>query len=308
MSGHDDGVRAAVDIGTNSMRLLIVDGAGVEIGRWQTVTALGRGVDSEGRLNEAAVARTVEALARYGELMRHHRVERARAVATSASRDAANREEFFDRAESALGVRPEVIDGGAEALLAYRGAAASATGAAPYVVVDIGGGSTEFVFESDGVVVATSVDIGSVRLTDRLLGHRPVSFEELEEAARHVDGLVSTAVVPETIGTAIGVAGTWTSLAAIVLDLPAYQPERVHGFVISRTDIEHLIARFAAQTLEETAAIPALDPARAPVILSGAIVARESLRRLGVLEATVSERDLLDGVIASLGSAGLRLG
>lgn len=292
-------MRAAVDIGTNSMRLLIVDADGVELGRWATVTGLGRGLDASGRLAPEAIDRTVDVLAEYGRLAAEAGVTRARAVATSASRDAANRDEFFDRAEAALGFRPELIGGNEEAVLSYLGATSDTDRPAPYVVIDIGGGSTEFVWESDGAVTGHSIDIGSVRLTDRLLGHRPVAFDELEDAARHVAALFDSVPVP-SVGTAIGVAGTWTSLGAIAQDLAVYDREKVHDWPLGRAEVERLIGLFASQSVEETAAIPAIDPARAPVILAGAVIARETMRHLATLEVVVSERDLLDGVIATL--------
>lgn len=292
-------MRAAVDIGTNSMRLLIVGDDGVEVGRWAKVTGLGEGLDASGRLAPDAMDRTVAVLAEYGRRAADAGVIRARAVATSASRDAANRDEFFDRAEAALGFRPEVIAGTEEAALSYRGATSGTDRPGPYVVIDIGGGSTEFVWESDGEVTGHSIDIGSVRLTDRLLGHRPVGFDELEDAGRHVAALFESVPVP-AVGTAIGVAGTWTSLAAIAQDLAVYDREKVHGWPLGRPEVERLIGLFASQSVEETAAIPAIDPARAPVILAGAVIARETMRHLAVLEVVVSEHDLLDGVIATL--------
>lgn len=290
---------AAVDIGTNSMRLLIVAGDGTEIGRWARVTGLGKGLDSSGRLAQDAIDRTVAVLEEYGRLTTEHGVARARAVATSASRDAVNRDDFFDRAEEALGFRPELITGVEEASLSYRGATQGASGEGPYVVVDIGGGSTEFVWSTDGEVTGNSIDIGSVRLTDRLLSERPVSFDELEAASRHVEALFASVPVPPA-RTVIGVAGTWTSLAAIAQDLAVYDREQVHGWPLGRPEVERLIGLFASQTVEQTAAIPALDPARAPVILAGAVIAREAMRHLGCLEVVVSEHDLLDGVVAAL--------
>lgn len=293
-------MKAAVDIGTNSMRLLIVSDDGQEVGRWTRVTGLGRGLDASGRLADDAMERTLAALAEFGRLTTEHGVTRARAVATSASRDAANRNEFFDSAEAALGFPPEVIPGTEEARLSYLGATTGAAGDWPFVVVDIGGGSTEFVWDESGDVVGTSVDIGSVRLTDRLLSHRPVGFDELETAGRHVADLFQAVPVPDPIGTVIGVAGTWTSLAAIAQDLAVYDRDLVHGWRLGRPEVERLIGLFASQSVAETASIPALDPARAPVILAGAVVARESIRHLGVMEVTVSETDLLDGLVAEL--------
>lgn len=287
--------KAAVDIGTNSMRLLIVDEDGREMGRWEEVTGLGRGVDRSGRLAEDAVDRTIEVLTRYGSLMRDLDVGRARAVATSASRDAANREEFFSRAESALGVRPQLIPGVEEARLAYAGATADGPGSGPYLVIDIGGGSTELV----GAASATSIDIGSVRLTERLLVDRPASGDQMAEAVCHVDELLATVEV-EPFATAIGVAGTWTSLAAIALSLPSFDQRAVHRSRLARESLSTLVDRLAALTVEETAAIPALDPKRAPVILAGAVVASRVAERLGTGEIVVSCHDLLDGVAAAL--------
>ncbi len=292
-------MKAAVDIGTNSMRLLLVSDDGGEVGRWARVTGLGKGLDASGRLSEEAIERTVAVLADYGRLVAEHGANRFRAVATSASRDAANRDHFFDRAETALGFRPEVIPGEEEARLSYLGATSGLDGGAPYVVVDIGGGSTEFVWQEDGTVNGRSIDIGSVRLTDRLLGTRPVDFAGLEAACRHVEDLFTAVAVPPAT-TVIGVAGTWTSLAAIAQDLAEYDRAKVHGWPLGRPEVERLIGLFASQSIEETARIPALDPARAPVILAGTVIARETMRHLGTLEVVVSEHDLLDGVIASL--------
>ncbi|MGF1668706.1 MAG: exopolyphosphatase [Acidimicrobiia bacterium] len=292
-------MKAAVDIGTNSMRLLLVADDGREIGRWARVTGLGKGLDASGRLAEDAIERTIAVLSDYGQLAAEHGATRARAVATSASRDAANRDEFFERAETALGFRPEVIPGEEEAHLSYLGATSGLETGSPYVVIDIGGGSTEFVWQTDGIVHGCSIDIGSVRLTDRLLGTRPVDFAGLEAAGRHVEELFAGVPRPPAT-TVIGVAGTWTSLAAIAQDLAEYDRAKVHGWPLGRTEVERLIGLFASQTIEETARIPAIDPARAPVILAGTIIARETMRHLAALEVTVSEHDLLDGVIASL--------
>lgn len=286
---------AAVDIGTNSMRLLIVDGD-VELGRWQEVTGLGRGVGADGNLTAESVGRTVDVLSRFGDLLRSHQVSRVRAVATAASRGAPNREWFFDRAEEALGIRPELIGGEEEARLAFSGATADLGEDGNLLVIDIGGGSTEFV-TADGAV---SFEVGSVRLTDQLLADRPAAFEDLAAAAEHVENVFERVPLPTTFGSVIGVAGTWTSLAAIHLGLPAYDRAAVHHSVLQRLDIDRLVERLAALSLTETEAIPALDPGRAPVILAGAVVARGCLRILGADQAVVSEQDLLDGVVASL--------
>ncbi len=204
-----------VDIGTNSMRLLMTDGS-VDIDRKVEVTGLGRGVDRTGNLSPDAIEESLAALARFRADMDRAEVEKRAAIATSASRDAANREDFFDLVESALGVRPSLITGEEEARLAFAGATRQIDAIEPIVVSDIGGGSTEFV-SSGGEV---SFDIGSVRLTERAINGRPASPNEMSAARELVAGLF--AGVDLETGTLIGVAGTWTSLAAI-----AQEPSRV---------------------------------------------------------------------------------
>jgi exopolyphosphatase/guanosine-5'-triphosphate,3'-diphosphate pyrophosphatase len=281
---------AAVDIGTNSMRLLVVHRIGdglAELGRFERVTGLGRGVDATGELSEEAMDRTLLALSEFGGRMREIGVERRRAVATSASRDARNREVFFDRAELALGVRPEMISGDEEAALAFAGATSRTAEPAPHLVVDIGGGSTEFVTVDGG----RSFDIGSVRLTDRVLFDRPASPDQVA-AARAAVAEMFLPVTPFA-GSVIGVAGTWTSLARIH-----------HGDTVlvhlSLADITGLVERLAGLTEEQTAALPGLDPARAPVILAGAVIAEGAATATGAERVVVSEHDLLDGVVAGL--------
>jgi len=275
---------AAVDIGTNSMRLLIVRQIGdetVELGRWERVTGLGTGVDQGGTFSEEAMDRTLLALAEFGGRMNKAEVRRRRAVATSAARDAANRDQFFDRAEIALGVRPELISGEAEAQLAFAGASAGRAG--PLLVIDIGGGSTEFVTASGG----TSYDIGSVRLTDRLLNERPAGSTQVTEARRMV--VESFAEVTSFAGVVLGVAGTWTSLAAM---------EGVD--VLTLATVSAWVARLSGMSFEETASVPGLDPARARVILAGAIVAEGAMIATSAGSVEVSRRDLLDGIVTQL--------
>jgi exopolyphosphatase/guanosine-5'-triphosphate,3'-diphosphate pyrophosphatase len=282
-----------VDIGTNSMRLLITDGV-VESGRWVEVTGLGRGVDESGSLSGEAMRRTLAVLTGYGELMDGHDVDRRAAIATSATRDAANREEFLAGATSALGVRPEVITGEREGSLAFGGATRDLDRSDSPTVADIGGGSTEFVTDTGTL----SIDVGSVRLTDRMLGNRPATPEDLKRAESHVLDLFVD--VGTACGELVGVAGTWTSLAAIDLDLTGYDRARVHHHRLDRFSIDGLISDLAAKSIEETAAISSLDPARAPVILSGAVIARCVLEVTGVASALVSERDSLDGLADEL--------
>ncbi len=297
----------AVDIGTNSMRLLIaeVEDGGVQwLDRRTTVTGLGAGVDASGHLGREAMTRTIEVLAAYGAALTEADVGRARAIATSATRDAANREGFLDQAAIALGTRPEVISGEEEAALAFAGATRAVEGPPPYVVIDIGGGSTEFVFGSDVPTYRTSIDIGSVRLTDRVLADRPATRDQLAAAQDLASGLLGGVDLPSEPNCVIGVAGTFTSLSAISQDLPVYDPGRVHGSSLSVTRLAELVVYLSLLSLEETAAIPSLDPARAPVILGGAVVAEEALRRCAVTELRVSEHDSLDGIALALAEAG----
>ena len=282
-----------VDIGTTSMRLLITAGVD-EIGRWVEVTGLGKGVDQTGRLSEGAIEATVSVLERYGKLMDEASTDRRLVIATSASRDAANREAFFDRCEAALGMRPTLITGEEEARLGYEGASSGLDLDSPLIVSDIGGGSTEVVWEEG----SASVDIGSVRLTDRVLNERPATKEDVAEARALVRLLLEE--VPELSGALVGVAGTWTSLAAMDLDLSAYDTEMVHGHSMSRERVEGLVRFLSRLTLEETEAIPSLDPKRAPVILAGAVVAAGVIEHLGADAVVVSRRDTLDGAARRL--------
>lgn len=280
-----------VDIGTNSMRLLITDGVD-ETGRWVEVTGLGKGVDATGRLGEEALERTITVLSRFGETMERHGVERRAAMATSATRDATNRAELMDRATEAIGVRPEVVAGEREGELAYTGATIDLEDG-PYVISDIGGGSTEFVTAERAI----SVDIGSVRLTDRILTDRPPTSGQMSRAIGHVTELFTGV---DLMGDLVGVAGTWTSLAGIHLELPSYERARVHHHRIPREGLATLTERLSALTLEETEALPSLDPGRAPVILAGAVVANTVIETLGAESVLVSERDTLDGLAMDL--------
>lgn len=277
-----------VDIGSNSMRLLVVEGD-VEAGRWVEVTGLGRGVGETGMLSEEAIDRTLGALAGFAETMDRHHVDVRHAMATSASRDAANRDQFFDRVEAVLGVRPELVSGEREGALAYRGATADFDLEPPVVVSDIGGGSTELVRSGGGV----SIDMGSVRLTDRF-PERPLAGSALEEA-RAVAREAFVGSSPGPVSSHIGVAGTWTSLAALVQELPGYERSEVHGYLLDSERLGELARHLCRLTLDETRALPSLDPLRAPVIAAGALVAVAVAEELSVAATLVSEKDTLDG-------------
>ncbi|HUU61530.1 MAG TPA: hypothetical protein VMX37_04025, partial [Acidimicrobiia bacterium] len=239
---------AAVDVGTNSTRLLIAD---VEQGRLRTVgrrvvvTGLGAGVDTTGGLAGPGVARTLEVLNAYGAAARAAGVKRLRAVATSAVRDAADRSGFLDRAEEALGVRPEVIEGEEEAALTFLGAVRGVMCPVPFLVIDVGGGSTEVVFGVELPKFLHSVDLGSRRITERFLAWHPAGPEALGAAQRAVAEAFSTLELPGVPGTVIGTGGTYTALAAIALGLGAYDPDRVHGFVLSLAVLDELVGRLA---------------------------------------------------------------
>jgi len=223
---------AAADIGTNSTRLLIadvMDGMAVEVSRQVVVTGLGRGVDAAGVLAEESMARTIEVLRSYGAVIEQSGAERARAVATSATRDAANSAVFLDRAQVALGFRPDVLDGATEARLGFRGATMGIDRPGPYLMIDPGGGSTEFVFGTVSPESVHSVDVGSVRLTERALPPRPADPADLLAAAGVADAVLAAVDLPGTPVTVIGVGGTFTSLSAIVMGLDVYDRNRVHG-------------------------------------------------------------------------------
>jgi exopolyphosphatase/guanosine-5'-triphosphate,3'-diphosphate pyrophosphatase len=299
---------AAVDIGTNTVRLLVAEVTGAALlpprvqalDRRTVVTRLGQGVDARGSLADEAVDRTVEVLRGYGDAIVAWQPERVRVAATSATRDAANRAVFLDRAELALGTRPDVIDGDGEARLSFVGTTASLAGAPPYLVIDPGGGSTEFVMGATEPDLVLSIDIGSVRLTERMLPHRPVGPARLAAARSHVDDLLRGVRLPEPPGTVAGVGGTFTSLAAIALGLEVYDAEAVHRSRIDRSTLHELVDRLATLSVDQTAAIPSLDPARAEVLLGGAVVAERCVAHVGVDGVVVSEHDILDGLALSL--------
>lgn len=294
---------AAVDIGTNTTRLLIGDldaGRIATLDRRVVVTRLGAGVDEHGLLAGAPMDRTWAVLADYGAAIESWNVAATRAVATSAARDASNRDVFLDGAERALGVRPEVIDGTEEARLSFRGATSGAAEAGARLVVDIGGGSTEFVLGVEDVDYARSIDVGSVRVTERWLPDRPAAPSAVDVAAQRVTEALAPIGLPAVPQVAIGVAGTFTTLAGVYLDLPGYEPGLVHGTVLSVADIDALTARLAALTVEATMAIPAVDPGRAEVLLAGSVVAGAALRVTGMDRVTISESDLLDGIALGL--------
>jgi exopolyphosphatase/guanosine-5'-triphosphate,3'-diphosphate pyrophosphatase len=299
---------AAIDIGTNSTRLLIADVAGDgavrPIERLNRITRLGQGVDATRMLQPEAIERTVAVLQEYRKLIDEHEAERVRATATSASRDAGNRDDFFAAAEQATGVRPEVISGQEEAALSFRGATAGLHEPAPYLVLDIGGGSTEFIVgstEPDGLI---SVDIGCVRLTERFLASDPPTPEELSVALSYVRDHFQDVEreVPSVKGarTLVGLAGTITTLAAVELGLSEYDAQRIHHFRLSHDAAEDVFRTLATEPIDQRRHNPGLDPGRVDVIVGGALVAVAVMRHFGFEEMLVSESDILDGLVRSL--------
>lgn len=294
---------AALDIGTNSIRLLVADVDGrdpVEVLRAEVVVGLGRGVDATGRLRPDRVAAALAALAQHRRRAEDLGARRLRAVATAASREAVNARSFLDAAADVLGVRPEVISGEEEAALSFLGATAGRVGRRPFLVVDPGGGSTELVLGDHRPEWAVSVPIGSVRLTERVLASRPASPREVAAARAEVDRIVAGILPPRRPGTVVGVGGTVASLAAIAAGRGWEDRAMVDGVVIGSETAGDLVADLARRSVAETAAIPSLDPARAPVLLAGAVVVDRVLAHLGAEELVTSVRDLLDGVVLGL--------
>ena len=300
---------AAVDIGTNSTRLLVADVDGADaplrtLDRRMTITRLGQGVDATHRLAPEAIERTVTVLREYRDVIDKLGAQRVRAAATSASRDASNRADFFDVARDALGgVDLELIPGDEEARLSFVGATTGLKEPAPYLVVDIGGGSTEFVVGTDAPEGLLSVDTGCVRLTEQFLHGDPPRPEELSQAVSVVrDYLLD--VARELPGvrdacTLVGLAGTITTVAAIEMGLAEYDPERIHHFRLTRAAAEDVFRTLATETLEQRRHNPGLDPDRADVIVGGAVVLVSILRAFEFDEVLVSEADILDGLVRS---------
>jgi exopolyphosphatase/guanosine-5'-triphosphate,3'-diphosphate pyrophosphatase len=294
---------AAVDIGTNSARLLITDHGGRELERRMHITRLGEGVDATGALGQSAIERTVAVLSEYGAAIAKHSVERVRAVATSAARDARNSRDFFDAAETALGTRPELLSGETEALLSFRGATAELPGdTGPFLVIDIGGGSTEFVLGHAEPQAAISLNVGCVRLSERHLASDPPSSAELEACLSDVGAelaRVRAVLDPKQARLVVGLAGTVTALSALHLGLERYDAVRTHHSRLSRTTVEALFGRLSKSTLAQRRAL-LVEPARASSIVGGAAVLVRILRDLELDELLVSEHDILDGLAASL--------
>ncbi|TQJ20399.1 exopolyphosphatase/guanosine-5'-triphosphate,3'-diphosphate pyrophosphatase [Micromonospora sp. A202] len=307
---------AAIDCGTNSIRLLVADLPGesagpqaplVDLTRRMEIVRLGQGVDRTGRLAPEAIERTRVALASYAADIEKLGAERVRMCATSASRDAANAADFTEMVQRTLGVAPEVVTGDEEARLSFTGAVRGlpADAKAPFLVVDIGGGSTEFVVgdRAAGVRAAISVDIGCVRMTERHLPGDPPTPEQVAAAQADIAAAVdrALAVVPgREAATLVGLAGSVTTVVALAQGLREYDPERIHHARVSYEAVAQVTAELLSQTREQRLANPVMHPGRADVIGAGALVLRVIMERAGMPSVVASEHDILDGIAWSL--------
>ena len=298
----------AIDCGTNTIKLLVADldtntGEEYVLARGVRIVRLGQGVDRTGRLAEEAVARTLAAVDEYAALLDEHRVDALRFCATSASRDASNAAEFRAAVRQRLGVEPEVLSGDEEAALSYDGATRSLRSATelsrPFLVVDIGGGSTELVLGEGEVEAARSLDIGSVRMTERLMPSDPPTADEVSAATTAIDEALDTlpdaGVEPARAGTVIGVAGTVTTVAALLKGLDHWDRAVIHHATFPVGDVHELTERLLGMTTAERVAIH-VPEGRADVIGAGALVLDLVLRRTGVTSLLVSDADILDGI------------
>ncbi|MFF5072878.1 exopolyphosphatase [Micromonospora olivasterospora] len=307
---------AAIDCGTNSIRLLVADlpdpDAGpdaplVDLVRRLEIVRLGQGVDRTGRLAPEAIERTRVALASYAADIEKLGAERVRMCATSASRDASNAGDFRAMVEQTLGVAPEVVTGDEEARLSFTGAVRGlpADAQPPYLVVDIGGGSTEFVVgtREGGVRAAISVDIGCVRMTERHLHGDPPGPDQIAAAQADIAAAVDRALaaVPgREAATLVGLAGSVTTVVAVAQGLTGYEPERIHHARVSYDEVARVTADLLGKTREQRLAIPVMHPGRADVIGAGALVLRVIMERAGMPSVVASEHDILDGIAWSL--------
>ena len=303
---------AAFDCGTNSLRLLVANldvpaGTGEDLVRDMQIVRLGQGVDRTGRIADASLQRVFTAVEEFMETVREHDVKEIRFCATSAARDAENSEEFVAGIRERTGVQPEVLDGDEEARMSFAGATRDLPPLPePLLVCDIGGGSTELILgKADGTVTAAeSLDIGSVRLNERHLAGDPPSEEEIAAAVADIDdALDRCSVDPADAGAVIGVAGTVTTLAAAVLDLPTYDSMVIHHSVLRPDAVQGAVTRLLAMLVEQRKALPYMHPGRADVIGAGGLILDRVLRRTAVSSMLVSEHDILDGIAWSLASA-----
>lgn len=292
---------AAIDCGTNSTRLLVRSPEGETLERLMRITRLGKGVDATGRLDPGAIDRTIAVLREFREVMDRFGVERTRMSATSAARDAENREVFFAAAADVIGVRPELLSGEEEGRLSFLGATSDLDPSrGPFLVVDIGGGSTEFSYGTAECEATLSLDIGCVRMTEKYLEHDPPLAEELSACISVAEVFVDDAAraIPQASAapTFVGLAGTITTVAAVELGLQTYDRHKVHHFVLTKAAVEDVFRTLATEPFDERVTNPGLERARADVIVGGVCILVTIMRRLGFSECLVSEADILDGL------------
>jgi exopolyphosphatase/guanosine-5'-triphosphate,3'-diphosphate pyrophosphatase len=296
---------AGIDCGTNSTRVLVADDDGKTVERLMRITRLGQGVDATGRLAEEAIARTATVLEEYRTVLDRHGVDKVRMTATSAARDAANRDDFFAAATAAVGVTPELLGGDEEARLSFLGATSELDpDDGPFLVADIGGGSTEFAVgttEPDGVL---STDIGCVRLTEKFLHTDPPAPEELSQAFDvvriHLEDVARVIPSVAEVRRFVGLAGTVTTMAAVELGLATYDRDKLHHFALTRAAAEDVFRTLATESRRQRLFNPGLEEARADVIVGGAIIVCAIMRYFDLSECLVSEADILDGLVLSL--------
>ncbi len=298
---------AAIDCGTNSTRLLVADAAGRPLERLMRITRLGQGVDATGRLSDDAVGRSLDVLTEYRGVMDDLDVGRGRLVATSAARDAANGGEFLQAAGEATGLVPELLTGVDEGRLSLAGAVADLDPAeGPFLVLDIGGGSTELVIGAgpdDPDLVAVSLQLGCVRMSERFFAGDPPSADELAAAAAEVDAQLGATVAahPQYLEARrlVGLAGTVSTVASLHLGLDVYDRDRIHHLVLGAADVNRWFRHLAADTAADRLARPGMVAGREDVIVGGALILDAVVRRFGFSECLVSEADILDGLVAS---------
>ncbi len=299
---------AAIDCGTNSTRLLVADGDGRAIDRQMRITRLGEGVDAESRLSPEAIQRTVSVLRDYRAVMQRSAVSRGRLVATSAVRDAANGSDFLEAAADVTGLEPELLTGIEEGRLSLLGATSELDSTeGPFLIVDIGGGSTELVIGSgadDPDVVAVSLQLGCVRITERFLRSDPPTAEELADAEQAVAESLDEAITENprltTARRLVGLAGTVSTLAALRLGLREYDRSRIHHAVLRCTDVGDWYRTLASEVAEARLDRAGMVPGREDVIVGGAMLLDAVMRWFGFDECLVSESDILDGMVAGL--------
>lgn len=298
-------VVAAIDCGTNSTRLLVSRGGTETLDRLMTITRLGEGVDESGRLASSAIERTLDCLRRYREVMDRHGVEAVRITATSAARDAANRDEFFDAGEAVVGSRPELLSGLAEGRLSFRGATAELDPAkGPFLVVDLGGGSTELSVGTTACEAAMSLDVGCVRLTEKYLHSDPPLPEELHAClsvtGAHLDDVDREMPEARQARTFVGLAGTISTAAAVEQGLHEYDRDKIHHFELTKAAAEDVFRTLATEARADRAFNPGLEAGRADVIVGGMAILVKIMRHYGFDTCLVSESDILDGMVLSL--------